>query len=451
MPENRNQVSARDRVPPHTEEGERGILGCLLLDGPKVLTVCKGKGISVDSFYVTAHKIVWDAVMVLHLTSKPIDILTVGEQLKNSGKSDLIGGLTFLDQIVDATPTIAHAEYYAGMVAEKHKLRMIIKASRESEHSAFSGDTDAKDIVSSLLEHIQVINRKTEIKRPRQLIEMKNEKIQQWESARGTGFVGIPSGFAGLNAILGGYRRKVMCLIAGYRGEGKSSILRQECLYAARQGYHVQLFSMEDPADIASGLIASGEAGISAFDLDRGVSTDEDIKRVSEAWDTLKDVTLHIRDGGMTIAEIESEAMMLRAKGQLDMLGLDHVQKINPYCLPRMTRNDTMAEYSGRLADLAERLDVPILGACQFSRGAEKENRKPRLSDLRDSGTLEQDARQVLILRYNKEKGCYEIEVGKNNFGKAKLCINVERIHNGQGFKEIKSGDDLDQFDLDEI
>lgn len=268
------------------------------------------------------------------------------------------------------------------------------------------------------------------------ITEFCDAKVSAWRQAKGTGYVGIPSTFQKLNTYLGGYRRKVMTVLGGYRGEGKSTIARQEAHGVAKLGFRALVVSLEDPEDIAQAGIAGNEASISVFHLDTGNGFDVNIDTIESAWRGMAALPLHTA-AAMTIDEIVSLATIQKARHGLDFIVIDHLQYISPYTLPRMDRNGTIATYSQKICGLAKTLDVAVLVLSQFSRDSEKMSRRPKLSDLRDSGTIEQDARAVLLLSYDSNLNHHLLEVAKNNNGVSKVDIGVRRLDGKQRFEEV--------------
>lgn len=254
-------------------------------------------------------------------------------------------------------------------------------------------------------------------------------KVDSWKAAqRGEGVVGIPTPWDLINDCLGGLRPRIMSVLGAYRGTGKSSMARQIVFHAAmHHGIPAALISLEDPSDIASAHIASMHGRFSPFHLDRGDSnvTPEQADR---EWQSIQHLPIQIYDRPSTISQIENACTAMVASAGAKLIVIDHIQ----YILPERnhkSRNEEVANYSMRLAALAKRLDCHILVCSQLSRDSEKNEREPRLSDLRDSGAIEQDARQVMLLYTDPETNIKDaqgnehplfiLHVAKNNYGKA--------------------------------
>jgi replicative DNA helicase len=274
-----------------------------------------------------------------------------------------------------------------------------------------------------------------EIKR---VSDLKETKIDQWRNAKNKGYVGVPSGFFELNKYLGGWRGS-LGIIGGYRGCGKSTLIRQEALCQAQDGYRVAIFTLEDPIDIASACIVGNHKAVSVFHLDIGESSPEKIASMETGFDELKELPLYLIGNAYTLEQIIATTNLLKERYGLDIVYIDHVQCIQPLQLPQMNRNNTMAVYSNRLAAFSKQLNIPVVLASQLSRDCEKESRTPKLSDLRDSGTLEADARQVLLLYAVEANNAetFKLKVAKNNYGVSGVEIDLNRIGGKQRFEPV--------------
>jgi replicative DNA helicase len=363
------------------------------------------------------------------------DLVSIADQLKRDGNLDKLGGEVYLHRLIDSCPTIAHTAYYLKILMDKAQRRAGIETARAMEAELYEEESDrtATDIIAEHQSRLVSFGCHNTL-RIRKLKDYAPEKLEQWEAAKGTGHVGVPSMIPGVNYYLGGYRPGTVIVLGGFRNEGKSTITRQDCKELAKHGFPVGLFTIEDPGDIASASMVGSEAGVSVIDLDTGRAPDETMLKVLSTWDKMGDLPLYIIDGAITIGQIGMFATVLVQRYGVRMIWIDHVQKIPPYCLPRMSRNDTMATYSQALTEYAKRLRIPIGVVSQLSRESEKEKRKPRLSDLRDSGTLEQDARQVLLLYWDGVAKHHYCEIAKNNYGVSYKRIGVRRMDGRQMF-----------------
>lgn len=411
-------------------ECEQALLGGIMLDCNAGLYACVQNGITENSFFDARNKKVWNAMQQLARNRKVVDSLTVGKII-GSGWDKL------LEAMIDKCITIAHVDYYAQEVRSNQKQhQFLIAIDRAKSQLSSGGDfAGALEFLQQEMIGLSVDNRIT-IKK---IKDYKDEKIEQWDRAKGMGYVGIPFVLPRINEVLGGMRKKMVSVIGGFRNLGKSTLARQAAIWQAEQGYKVALFTPEDTGDIASAGMVGNKADLSVFSLDTGHGTSETILRMSEKWDEVGDLPLYIIPDHLTIGQITSTATMIKARYGLDILYYDHIQLINPLQLPHMNRTTTLSVYSSQLASLAKQLDIHICELSQLSRDSEKKDRRPKMSDLRESGSIEQDARQVLLLSQDKDTKLHTLEVAKNNNGISGVDIIIRRMDGKQRFEEVES------------
>ncbi len=408
---------------------EQALIGCILIDENEGLYACRKNGIKPSSFADVDCRNAFTAIQALANISKPIDLLTVDRQMDAPCQS------TSLEDMVDAVATSTHSQHYAELVKEdanRRDLALLLRVTGESVSNGMAIDEAVNAVQSAIVEITGAngVSVKT-------IGELRDAKIEQWKIAQKDGFIGVPFTLPAVNKSLGGWRKGCVGIIAGYRGEGKSTLVRQQCLDLAKSGTGVALFTLEDPDDIASASMVGYHAEISVFGLDTGRSHPDKLNQIDERWQELEEIPLFISSGSSKMDEIEATANMLKMKHGIDIVFIDHIQYVTPLIMRGMSRNDTMAYYSQRCSAMAKSLDVPVVLASQLSRDSEKANRKPKLSDLRDSGTLEQDSRQIIMLYYDGEKDHHILELLKNNFGESRVSVDVERMDGRQHFKEV--------------
>jgi len=406
-------------------ENERALIGCILIDPTAGMYACAKHGVVIDSFTDPSSRELFRAFQDMRAKGKDINSVSVGDYC--SVKSDKI------IKIIDETPTASHVDYHAQRVKEKHNARMIVASAKQTIDMLDNG-SDLPIAVDGLYSTIVKVTSSTgvEILQPCDALE---DTKDRWERAARGEVVGIPFNVAPtVNKCLGGWRRGCMSIIGAYRACGKSTIIRQDAIENAKRGNNVLLFSLEDPKDIALSRMAGYVAGESIFELDKGNSAQ--LTKVVDAWETMRELPIRVVANPCSIAEIMSIAEMVNARYKLDIIYIDHIQYVYPLILPSMSRNDTMAHYSQCIVNMAKRLDIAAVCASQFSRASEKESRKPRLSDLRDSGSLEQDARQIILLYWDAEADSFMLEVAKNNYGQSGEAVEVIRYGDMQRFEE---------------
>ncbi len=425
---------------------ELALLGSVILEATRTTFVCAQLGIEPDTFYVPAHRMIYQQIESMGKAGTPIDLLTLSSALKAEGRLDQVGGDLYLERMTEnATPS--YAQHYATEIDKMWTRRKGIAAARLAEDMFFVGELDNEKILSDAQAQLMAAgsNNTVQIKT---LGDVRKDKIDQWRKAKGCGYTGIPCSFTGLNRIMGGWRMNVMSILAGYRGLGKSTLARQEAVNLARDhNIPVGLISIEDPMDIASSRAAAYHAGVSAFKLDTGNARDETIDHIDQKWEEIGNIPLYIASDPMTISQVDNTIKIMVARYGVKIIFLDHIQCVHPLALPRKTRNETLGEYSQALVGLTKRLPIHICILSQLSRGPERDNRIPKLSDIRDSGTLEQDARQVILFYTDPKEGNYIARVEKNNFGASKLNVNLNFKPDLQRFEEMVPGADEEMLD----
>jgi len=410
-------------------EAEAVVIGSILLDPDIGIFACQRQGVTEQTFYNELNRTIYSATTELLESNTPIDVLTVKEYLKKKGidVSD-----TMLPKYIDKVATVHHAEYYVGLIKGKERIRNIefgaLRAVQECKNNM-----EPHEVMSSLMSVLLNESKKIEVQT---LQDLQTDKIEQWKKAKDVGFVGIPSGFRYINQYLGGYRKGVHTVLGGFRGEGKSIWSRQECLTMAKQNIPVLLLSLEDPADVAAAGIVGNYGGFSVFRHDIGHGNDESIRKADQAWDNIAGLPLYITSQPMNINQICATVNTIKARFGIQIVFLDHLQYILSH-KKFNSRNEEVGYYSQQICALARRLNIAFVSLSQFSRVAEREKRKPRLSDLRDSGTIEQDARAVLLLYWDSKREKHLLRVAKNNYGPSGVEIILERHGERQRFDEL--------------
>jgi len=418
-------------------EVERRLIGCLVGScREETLIAVREVGITPDTFLDSNLGTVFGLVCEGSRRGVVPDHATLAYSMDKSLLGRL-GGTLALDNLVDVACLEPHAAWYAKMVYRAALARKGAAACRQWSQRLAESQEPEVELAGAQADLAELQTRGISKSPSRQVAEFCAEKVEQWRQAKGKGYVGVPSSFGEVNKYLGGYRHGVMTVLGGYRGEGKSTLARQEALGLAQKGYKVLLCSMEDPGDIAAAGIAGNYSGRSVFHLDTGEDDAQHIDQIEADWKNLASIPLHIASGSMKIEDIETAAMLHAARHGLDFLIVDHIQFITPYKLAGMDRNGTIATYTQRLVAILTKHKIPGLVLSQLSRDSEKESRKPRLSDLRDSGCIEQDARAVLLLYFNGETQTHRLEIAKNNFGISGKAFEIRRLDGRQRFEMV--------------
>lgn len=402
-------VTRTGRVPPHSEEAERGVLGSVLLDSSRVMDICLERQISPEAFYIPAHRIVYESMLDLAKQAQAIDVLTVTERLKAAGGLEVIGGAIFLDRLIDSTPTAAHAEYYAEIVREKFLLRSIINCARDAENSCYETEEGA-DLTLGKVEQsfLDITERQHGYMIPWNVaVKTTMEHIENILITR-KGLSGVSTGFANLDKKLQGLRSGEMIVLAARPSMGKTSLVMNiaENVALGKGGDHtprgVGIFSLEMSHEALVMRMLCSHAEVAGFKLAGGYVAASAHGKLIQAASILSKAPIYLDDtGGLDITELRARARRMKKKYNVELIVIDYLQLIHASEFARQGKQIETAHISGNLKAMAKELKLPVLVLSQLSRAPEQRDKsgKPKLSDLRDSGAIEQDADVVCMLR----------------------------------------------------
>lgn len=409
-------VGARgDRLPPYSEEAERGVLGSALLDAERVMDLCLGRRLGPDAFYLRAHSTLFEALSDMLQVGRPIDLLTVGETLKDAGQLEVVGGGAYLDQLVDSTPTAAHAEYYIDIVRQKALLRTVIDRSRQAIDSCYSTEDDADEVLGQTEQsffEIADLSRTGVLSWP-DLVKSSVTEIERIFTTR-KGLTGLPTGFQDLDKKLMGLKPSDMIILAARPSMGKTSLAMNIVEHVATHyrscsgSYHdqeskpVAVFSLEMSGEQLVRRMICCCARVPSHKLSGGYLDAKHHGDLIQAADVLNKAEIFLDDTpGLSALELRSRARRLKRRHDVGLIVIDYLQLLNYPQYAREGRQRETAAISGALKAMAKELRVPVLVLSQLSRAPETRDRlaQPKLSDLRDSGSIEQDADVVLLLR----------------------------------------------------
>ena len=421
-------------APPKAEEAEASILGAMLLDPnaiPKVLEY-----LDESCFYSTAHKKVFRAIITLFEKNVAADVITVAEELKKTKDFESIGGTDFLAGLVENVFSTANVEEYAKLVLEKATQRRLIQAASKIMEESYKSESPADELLDRAEQLIFEI--KEEKLRPgfsslRDLLKPTVKEIEELHQRKREKLItGIETGFYILDERTSGLQPGEFIIIAGRPSMGKTSLALNIAVNAAlRENIPVAFFSLEMSKELLVQRLISSEAKISLRDLRRGKLTQRDWVRLTTALGPLYQIQLYIDDSpAMPVLELRAKARRLKAEVPLGLIIIDYIQLLRPPTTTRrqMSKQEEMSEISRALKALAKELHLPIVALSQLSRLPERRDPKhprPQLADLRDSGSLEQDADLVLLI-YRDE--FYHPDTSEAE-GKAE--INIAKQRNG--------------------
>ena len=385
-------------------------MGSVLLDASRVLDLCIAQQLVPESFYIPAHRIIYEALCDMQAQGQAVDILTVSERLKTGGNLEKIGGGVVLDRLVDSTPTAAHSEFYIDIVRQKHLLRCIIECSREAENECFSSEEGA-DVVLGRTEQafLDITERQhgTMVPWPG-AVKQTMEQIEQILVTR-RGLTGVSTGFLNLDKKLHGLRCGDMIVLAARPSMGKTSLAMNIAENVAlgkndpdHQPRAVGIFSLEMSHDSLVMRMLCSRARVSSFKLADGYVSRKMHADLTQAASVLGKAPIVLDDtGGLDVLELRARARRMQKKSDIELIVVDYLQLLHSKEYFRQGRQIETAQISGSLKAMAKELNVPVLVLSQLSRAPEQRDKlgRPKLSDLRDSGAIEQDADVVCMLR----------------------------------------------------
>ncbi len=427
------QLLGFERTMPFSREAEQSVLGAMLLDMqciPDVMNLCKA-----DDFYIDRHKELYLAVIDLYNMGKPIDIVTIKEQLILRGSFDSVGGLAFVMETMNVVPTTRNAKHYAQIVAEKAVFRQLIKVSERVSEQCYRGDEDIGTILGQTEQSIIDISQERTSKGPvhiRTYLGQSVEKLAEL-SENDEEVTGISTGFIDVDRRTAGLHGSELILIAARPGMGKTSFALNIAQNAAiESGTTVAIFNLEMPGIQLANRMLSSEAMVNSESLKKGNIKDEEWEKIGEAVDVLSRANIYIDDtSSITVSEICARCRKLKLEKNLGMVVIDYIQLISSKGGDG-NRQQEVAEISRSLKILSKDLNIPVIALSQLNRSVEKRDvKEPALSDLRESGSIEQDADMVMFLY---REGYYNEEAEEPNKTK---CIFAKHRNGETGYEHL--------------
>jgi len=408
-------ASRTDRIPPHSDEAECGVLGSILVEADRVIDLAIERQISAESFYNPQHQLLFEHMLSLRSQNRPIDMITLVERLTALKLLDKVGGMLAIQRIIDSTPTAAHAEYYIEIVRDKYLLRTVINRAREAIDECYKQELEADFLLDQVEQTFYDISHNRQQKIPPWNVMIK-ESMRKIDLAiqEKREITGIPTGFADIDKITSGLQNADMFIIAARPSMGKTSLAMNMVEHIAtgnnalRQSIPVAVFSLEMSTEALVKRMLCSRAGISMKNLAEGFVSREKHDHLVKAADDLMNAKIFVDDSpGLEPIELRARARRLKNKEDIGLIVIDYLQMMNYSKFARDGRQREVAAISGALKAMAKELNVPVIVLSQLSRAPESRDGKPKLSDLRDSGSIEQDADVVGLLRrpnrYNEE------------------------------------------------
>ena len=428
------------RLPPQDIDMERALLGALLINQNAVYEVVDVVGI--DSFYAPKHRVVFDAMLTLHSKGEPIDVVTVSGKLKERKQLTDIGGGSYLSELAGSAASPGSARHYAESVQSKFILRSLIDAAAKIGELGFAEERDIEQVLDEAQAAVFAVSNTPMLQ---SFTAIKDELTEAWErlehlQKHDGALRAVPTGFRQLDNMLAGLQKSDLVILAARPSMGKTAlaldIARQT---ATKHGTAVGIFSLEMSSQQLVDRMLAAEAGVNAWRLRTGrISKDDEYERLQGAIATLSDAPIYIDDKpGSTVLSMRSVARRLKSERGLGLVIIDYLQLITP-THARVTDSlvQQVTEISRSLKAMARELDVPVLALSQLSRAVEQRRGRPRLSDLRDSGSIEQDADVVMFIHRDdkmnerERDGIAEILIEKHRngpIGKIELKFDEEK------------------------
>lgn len=407
----RMQNQALTAIPPHSTDAERSVLGALLQDGNALSAAVEA--LNGDDFYVPAHKEIFDAARQLSASNMAVDLVTMDAELSRRGTLAGIGGIEYLIDLTQFVPTTANVKYYIRIVSEKATLRRLIQAAGDISHAAYSQEQELPEVLglSEKLIFDIVMQRAggDELQHIRDVMTRTYEQMETLARLKG-GISGVPSGFYGLDNLTTGFHGGELILVGARPSMGKTSFAINIATNAARKGFKVAIFSLEMPREQIAMRMLCCDARVDMQKVRKGLLRDEDWVKLARTLAPLTASEVYIDDtSGLTPGQLRSRCRRLMMDKGLDLIVLDYLQLMSSDKHAE-SRQVEVSEISRSLKAIAQELKVPLIALAQLSRANEKRGGsgiKPMLSDLRDSGSIEQDADVVMFLHraayYNRE------------------------------------------------
>jgi replicative DNA helicase len=392
------------RLPPQNVEAEQSVLGSLLIDPDALLKVTPF--LRPEDFYRETHGLIYRAIVGLHEQRQPADFVTLCDELERRGQLEHVGGPGYLTSLINAVPTSIHAQHYGRIVEQTATLRRLISAASEISNMAYERAEDEDRILDQAEQLIFGVAQRSierELVPLRTILSDYYDRIEYLYDHRGQ-TIGVPTGFIDLDRLLGGFQQADLIIVAGRPGTGKTSLAMTIMDHAARRhGLSIAIFSLEMPAQQVVQRLVAGATGIESQRLRTGEISEDELALIARAMGELSETSVYIDDTpAIAPMELRAKARRLQAEHPLDLIIVDYLQLMQAG-LRMENRVQEVSYISRQLKSLASELHVPVLACSQLSRAVEsRPDKRPLLSDLRESGSIEQDADVVMFI-YREE------------------------------------------------
>ncbi|WP_314729560.1 replicative DNA helicase [Peptostreptococcus stomatis] len=427
------------KTPPHNLESEQCVIGSIIVEEQTLVPVAEI--LDREDFYIDAHKVIYDSMIELGNERKPIDMITLTNRLKEKGYLDQVGGVTYLTSITNMIPTTSNVKVYAEIVKKNSTLRKLIKASNDIISMGYEASDSLDDILNVAEKKIFDISQdrmSQDFKSISEVLTSVTAMIEEVYS-KGSDITGLDTGFIDLNKKLGGFHKSDLILIAARPGMGKTAFALNLVANAAiRSKSSVAVFSLEMSKEQLVQRLLSSQSNVALDNISKGKIADDEWKKLTDAMTVLSSSDIFIDDTpGIKVSEIRSKCRKLKMEKGLDMIMIDYLQLMEADGRAD-NRQQEVSKISRSLKILAKEMNCPVIALSQLSRNTESgKDHMPKLSDLRDSGAIEQDADIVMFIYRDeyytkmetKKKDLAEIIIAKNRHGE---ISNIELVWIGK-------------------
>lgn len=418
-------------LPPQSIELEEAVLGALMLEKDGIMAV--QEFLRPDSFYKDAHRTIYQAILELSARIEPIDLYTVGQMLQRTGKLEEVGGTAYLAVLTRKVSSASHIEYHSKIIAQKFVQRELIRAATDIQKNSYDDAKDVTDLIDFAEGEIFKVsegNIKRDVQKSRDIITKTLRMIEE-ASKKPDGFSGVPSGFTQLDRLTLGWQPSDLIIIAARPSMGKTafvlSMARNISIDFQRS---VAFFSLEMSAQQLMLRLLVAESGLDSRDVRNGKLAPDQWKHLENSIKPLSDAQLFIDDTpALSIFEFRSKARRLKVQFDVQLIVIDYLQLMTGTTDTRGNREQEVASISRSLKAIAKELDIPIIALSQLNRSVESRggSKRPQLSDLRESGSIEQDADLVAFIHRPEYYGLTEDETGNSTAGIAEIIIAKHR------------------------
>jgi replicative DNA helicase len=420
----------RDRTAPRSPEAEQAVIAAMLMDTDAILRA--GEHVDDTMFYDERHRRIFRAMIAISTRGEVVDPVTLGNELLRRGELDASGGKEYIGELIDAVPTSANVEYHAKIVKEKALLRRLIETSTAIITEAFQGRATAEELLDDAEQKIFQVSQQRGMQgftRVKELMWPTMERIEALQRG-GKTITGVASGFTDLDELTSGFQPADLVIVAARPSMGKTALVLNIAQYAAiEKNVPVAVFSLEMSKESLVQRMLTAEGRVDAQKMRKGLLRDEDYSRLARAAGILSGAPIWIDDtAGITLLEIRSKARRLKADQDIGMIVIDYLQLVQGPASSE-SRQQEISQISRSLKALAKELSVPVIALSQLSRAPEQRagDHRPQLSDLRESGAIEQDADLVMFIYRQEIYDGPTDKDGNSLEGRAEVIIGKQR------------------------